>query len=297
MHLSNAIRQFIAYLTFEKRYSPHTILAYQTDLEQFAQFLKGNFEVELINEVSTPFVRTWLAGLKDEKLAARSLNRKISALKSFYKYLLRQGLAENSPLATLSGPKNPGRLPVYIEQPQLDTLWQSNIFPDTWDGLTAQLVLKTLYEMGLRRSELVNLKVGQIDFSQRTIRVTGKGNKERILPASHELLELFRNYLSQREAIAAIPTKQVLVHEDGRPVQPQWVYQTVKTYLSAVTTQDKKSPHVLRHSFATHLTNNGADLNAVKELLGHSSLAATQVYTHNSIDKLKKVHGLAHPRG
>jgi len=297
MHLSDAIRQFIAYLTFEKRYAPHTILAYQTDLEQFVLFVTGNFESETIKEVTTAFVRTWLAGLKDEKLAARSINRKISTLKSFFKYLLRQGLLDQSPLATLSGPKNPGRLPVYIEQSQLDRLWQADIFPDTWDGVTAQLVLKTLYELGLRRSELINLRVGQLDFSQRTIRVIGKGNKERILPASQELLGLFKTYLERRSHLPHLESEQVLVQENGKPIQPQWVYNAVKSYLSTITTQDKKSPHVLRHSFATHLTNNGADLNAVKELLGHSSLAATQVYTHNSIDKLKKVHGLAHPKG
>jgi integrase/recombinase XerC len=159
------------------------------------------------------------------------------------------------------------------------------------------LVLKTLYELGLRRSELVNLRVGQLDFSQQSIRVIGKGHKERILPVSHELLALFKNYLDKRANIPALSSEFVLVHENGLAVTPQWVYHTVKKYLSAVTSQDKKSPHVLRHSFATHLTNNGADLNAVKELLGHSSLAATQVYTHNSIDKLKKVHGQAHPRG
>ncbi len=297
MQLIEAVLPFFSFLQFEKRFSQHTIIAYKTDIEQFIAFLNSHFQVVELDEVHSVQVRTWLANLKDQGISARSINRKISTLKSFYKYLMRQGIVKVSPLSTLSGPKSGKKLPSWVDAGQMETLLERSLYPDDWEGHTAFLAILILYETGLRRSELIGLKVGQVDFHNNTIRVLGKGNKERILPVRVSLLAEIKNYLDAKKISQEGGGSHVLTREDGLPVTAPWVYAHVKKYLSLITTQEKKSPHVLRHSFATHLTNAGADLNAVKELLGHSSLAATQVYTHNSIEKLKKVHGQAHPKG
>ncbi len=297
MDFNQAILQFSGYLQFEKRFSPHTLTAYVNDIEQCTQFLQHNFEVNTPEEVLATFVRTWMAQLKDEGLSSLTINRKLSALKSFYKYLLKQGVVTSSPLTTLSGPKAGKRLPAYVEQHQLERLWEHEIFPDTWEGKTAMMAIRLLYETGMRRSELIGLTELHTDLHQSSIRVLGKGKKERIIPIRSSLKKLIVDYVEAKRHLPDCDRDQLLVLPNGKPITIQWLYKTVKQYLTVVTTQDKKSPHILRHSFATHLTNAGADLNAVKELLGHSSLAATQVYTHNSIEQLKKVHGQAHPKG
>lgn len=297
MQLSEAISEFLRYLQFEKRFSQHTIIAYKNDLETFTVYLRHAFEVNNCEEIKTPYIRTWMAQLREEGITPRSINRKLSALKSFYKFMMKQEWVSVSPLSAINSPKSGKRLPVYIEENQLSQLWETDVFPDDWEGKTAQLALRLLYETGLRRSELISLTETHTDLHQQTIRVLGKGNKERILPLRKDLLALVKKYLEEKKNLENADRQYLLVQPDGQPVAVHWVYKTVKKYLSLVTTQDKKSPHILRHSFATHLTNAGADLNAVKELLGHSSLAATQVYTHNSIEKLKKVHEQAHPRG
>ncbi len=297
MQFTEAIKKFLGYLQFEKRFSQHTIIAYQNDLETFAAYLLHAFEVQNCDAVKPPFIRTWMAQLREEEISPRSINRKLSALKSLYKYLMKQGVVSASPLSAINSPKSGKRLPVYVEENQLSLLWQPDVFPDDWEGKTAMLTLRILYETGLRRSELVALTEIQTDLHQKTIRVLGKGNKERILPLRQDLLDLIKVYIGDKMDMEAADRTYLLVQPDGKPVPVHWVYNTVKKYLGLVTTQDKKSPHILRHSFATHLTNAGADLNAVKELLGHSSLAATQVYTHNSIEKLKRVHEQAHPKG
>jgi integrase/recombinase XerC len=204
---------------------------------------------------------------------------------------------KNSPTGTVNGPKSGKKLPAWLEPSQTDQLQNRDFYPEGWEGTNAHLVINILYEAGLRRSELVGLSGAQIDFHTHTIRVLGKGQKERILPVNKKLLALIRDYLDEKKRQGWDVSGPLIVNETGTAVNASWVYTTVKRYLGMVTTQEKRSPHVLRHSFATHLTNAGADLNAVKELLGHSSLAATQVYTHNSIEKLKKVHGQAHPKG
>jgi integrase/recombinase XerC len=297
MRISEAVSSFLSFLQFEKRFSQHTLIAYKTDLEQFTDFSGNQFQVNDLEEVQSVQVRTWLANLRDEGISPRSINRKISSLKSFYKYMMRQGAVPSSPLTTLSGPKSGKKLPSWVDAGQMDALLDRSFYPEDWDGLTAHLAIMVLYETGLRRSELVGLKQTQVDFHNKSIRVLGKGHKERILPVRPVLLAAIKNYMQEKQEANHDGAGVLLVRKDGKPVTAPWVYTTVKRYLSLVTTQDKKSPHVLRHSFATHLTNAGADLNAVKELLGHSSLAATQVYTHNSIEKLKKVHGQAHPKG
>jgi integrase/recombinase XerC len=297
MQLTEAVTLFLNYLKFEKHYSQHTLIAYEADLGQFSFFAEKQFEVTGLQEVIAIHVRTWLANMKDDGISGRSINRKLSSLKSFYKYQLRTGGVKTSPLGTVSGPKSGKKLPAWLETSQTQQLKHRDFYPEGWEGSIAHLAISILYEAGLRRSELIGLSGSQVDFHNSTIRVLGKGKKERILPVNQALLSLIKEYLGEKEKLGLGVSGPLLVKEDGKPVNASWVYSTVTLYLGMVTTQEKRSPHVLRHSFATHLTNAGADLNAVKELLGHSSLAATQVYTHNSIDKLKKVHGQAHPKG
>lgn len=274
-------------------------MAYEEDLHQFFTFLHEQFNMPepALAEIVPPFVRSWLASLKEAKNSAKTINRKISSLKSFFKYYLRTGKLEQSPMTTIVSPKIPKRLPVYVEQKDTYTLFQHVEFPDTWQGKTDRLILAVFYNTGMRLSELVNLKESQVNTAANTIKVLGKGNKERIIPVSAVLIKDINEYLTQKNGILELPDRvYLLVNEKGRKLYPRYVYGAVKKYLSVVTTIDKKSPHVLRHTFATHLTNNGADLNAVKELLGHSSLAATQIYTHNTIEKLKDIYKKAHPK-
>ena len=292
------IAPFLEYLQFEKRYSQHTIIAYQTDLEQFFEFLKQQYdEIPAIDQINSMFIKTWLAEIKRHQsdISAKSLNRKISTLKSFFKYQLRLGLIEKSPMGSIISPKMSKRLPVYVEEREMQTLFDVVEFPDTWQGRTERLVLQLFYQTGMRLSELIQLKESQIDLSGKQIKVLGKGNKERIIPVEQSFLFDLEKYIHDKKEILP-EIKNLFVTNAGQPLQPRSVYAFVKQYLALVTTIQKKSPHILRHSFATHLMNNGADLNAVKELLGHSSLAATQIYTHNSIEKLKEVFNKAHPK-
>jgi len=295
--LEAVIQPFIDYLKFEKRYSAHTIRAYQDDLVQFTDFIALQFGVKTLAEVSSSFVRSWLASLKDQRLSSRSVNRKISSLKSFYKFQLRNGVVEFSPMDPITSPRTSKRLPVYVEQKDTVILFEDIEFPGDWNGLTDRLLLTIFYNTGMRLSELVNLRERQVDAASRTIRVLGKGIKERIIPVSAGLIAEVQDYCRRKQQELERPdTDSLLVGEKGKKLYGKYVYRVVKKYLGQVTTIDKKSPHVLRHTFATHLTNSGADLNSVKELLGHASLAATQIYTHNTIEKLKDVHKKAHPK-
>jgi integrase/recombinase XerC len=295
--LEPLIQSFIDYLTFERRYSAHTIRSYQDDLVSFFDFLALQYGALSLPEVSPSLIRSWLASLKDQGLSSRSVNRKISSLKSFYKYQLRSGVVEQSPMSAITSPKVSKRLPVYVEQRDIVTLFDEIVFPDDWEGGTDRLLLAIFYHTGMRLSELVNLRERQVDVSNRTLKVLGKGNKERVIPVSPVLVEYIQAYSRQKRVVLEAPdTVYLLVNSKGKKLYAQYVYRAVRKYLGRVTTIDKKSPHVLRHTFATHLTNSGADLNSVKELLGHSSLAATQVYTHNTIEKLKDVYKKAHPK-
>jgi integrase/recombinase XerC len=295
--LKKNIQPFIDYLKFEKRYSEHTIRSYHDDLIQFFEFIQNQFGNISLPEISSPFVRSWFASLKEQKLTAKSINRKISSLKSFFKYQMRVGLLEQTPMSNIISPKVSKRLPVYVEQNDIHTLFSYIEFPDDWKGQTDKLLLIIFYNTGMRLSELVNIRENQIDYSNRSIKVLGKGNKERIIPLSPELVNQIKKYHNnKRKQLEKFDSAFLLVNEKGKKLYTKYVYLAVKKYLTAITTIDKKSPHVLRHTFATHLTNSGADLNSVKELLGHSSLAATQVYTHNTIEKLKDIYKKAHPK-
>ncbi len=282
---------FLEYLQFEKRYSNHTIISYRNDLEQFFQFLIVQFDAPTISEISSSFVRTWLASLKSDELCAKTINRKASSLKSFFKYQLKNGVVAASPMATVNTPKISKRLPEFVQENHLDTLFHHVTFSDDWQGKTEYLVLKLFYATGIRLSELIHLKESSIDMHQMQIKVLGKGNKERIIPIHATLVDEIKSYIESKQT-----NNYLFETEKGKPLHPRVVYEFVKKNLALVTTINKKSPHILRHSFATHLMNHGADLNAVKELLGHSSLAATQVYTHNTIEKLKNVYKTAHPK-
>lgn len=285
---------FLNYLRFEKRYSQHTLISYQNDLEQFLAFLISEFDSPSLQNITAAIIRTWLASLKNvEKLTAKSINRKISALKSFFKFLMRERFIETTPMSIINAPKIGKRLPVYVEEKHMQTLFKYVEFKDDWKGKTQRLILLIFYATGMRLSELVNLKQNQVDFSYSHIKVLGKGNKERIIPVNNEILNEISKYIADKPAASI---ENLFINKNGKPLVARSVYNLVNKNLALVTTVKKKSPHVLRHSFATHLTNNGADLNAVKELLGHSSLAATQVYTHNSIEKLKEVFKKAHPK-
>ena len=292
-----SIQHFLDYLKFEKRYSRHTITSYQNDLVAFFDFLQMQFGELALVDIKPTFVRSWLAGLKENGMEGKSINRKISALKSFFKHQLRQQNIKVSPMATIISPKVSKRLPQFVDKADMDTLFDHVEFPNNWEGRTQRLLIQLFYNTGIRQAELVGLKESQVDRHNNSIKVLGKGNKERIIPVSNKLMDVLQGYISgKRTELELFEAELLLVNAGGKKLYPRYVYNTVKKYLSLVTTIDKKSPHVLRHTFATHLMNNGADLNAVKELLGHSSLAATQIYTHNTIDKLKDIHKKAHPK-
>ena len=290
------IEQFIQYLQFEKRFSPLTVTAYQKDLNQFLVF-SALSESELLN-VTYQQVRSWMVALMDQGNEAKTINRKISSLRSFYRFLQRNELIKTNPMTQVRAPKIPKRLPVVITEQKMDTLLDGGFdFVDGFSGLRDRLIVELLYGTGIRLAELVGLKDEDVDIYEQQIRVLGKRNKQRIIPVHSSLAKLIADYNFQKlNQNFNNKSKTLIVTDNGRDVYPKFVYRTVRTVLSTVSTHDKKSPHILRHSFATSLLNRGADLNAIKELLGHSSLAATQVYTHNSVEKLKAIYKQAHPK-
>lgn len=287
---------FYNYIEFEKRYSKHTLEAYKSDLEQLSDFLIKN-ESNDIHLANHHDIRNWIVSMMEQKVSARSINRKISTLKSFYKFLMRKGEIKKSPLGKVQSPKTSKRLPVFVELPGIEKLMKEVEFPEGYEGLRDKMILELFYGTGMRRNELINLKETDIDSYNSQIKVLGKGNKERLIPIHNSLLASVKGFMAEKKKLLEEPaTNYLIVDENGKKMMPATVYSIVKKYLNLVTTVDKKSPHVLRHTFATHLMNNGADINAVKELLGHTSLAATQVYTHNTIDKLKEIYRQAHPK-
>jgi integrase/recombinase XerC len=292
-NLNSLVDNFLNYIKYQKRYSQHTIIAYRNDLEQFFVFIQSEFEVLIISQITSSMVRSWLASLKQDDITAKTINRKLSTLKSFYKYLLKQKIVTTNPLSVIVTPKVAKRLPVFVEEKQMQTLLNHVAEYDSFEQQTKALIIKLFYTTGIRLSELLNLQVQNVDSSYCQIKVLGKGNKERIIPIDKDLLQSIKEYIYNKPLPSA---SNLFVNAKGKPLYAKQVYIWVKQYLNLVTTVKKKSPHILRHSFATHLMNNGAELNAVKDLLGHSSLAATQVYTHNTIDKLKDVFKKAHPK-
>jgi len=296
--LDNLVLRFYNYLKFEKRYSPNTILAYQRDLSDWIFYLQSQLATESIQEVKPLMIRSWLASLKEQGITARTLVRKISTLKSFYKYLLKTGQVLSSPMSQVTTPKTGSRLPAFIKEEealQLGALL--SVTTEDWKTLNTRLLVSLFYTTGMRLSELIQLRESQVDLPRAQLKVLGKGKKERILPLTPEMVQLVTSYRAEKKARFDNAEEWLLVTEKGKKLYPRYAWALVNKILGEATTVQQKSPHVLRHSFATHLLNNGADLNAVKELLGHSSLAATQVYTHNTIDKLRAVHRKAHPKG
>jgi integrase/recombinase XerC len=288
----------LGYLKFEKRYSSHTLTAYTGDLEDWANYLRNELEVLLVAEVKPTMIRSWLASLKESGVTARTIVRKISTLKSFYKYLLRNGVVSQSPMAQVTTPKMGKRLPSFVKEEEIVKLGDLlQISQEDWRSYNTRVLVTLFYSTGMRLSELIYLKEEQLELSRSQLKVLGKGNKERVLPLNASLIQLLKEYIAQKREQFPEADSYLLVTEKGKKLYPRYAWLLVSKVLGEATTLAKKSPHVLRHSFATHLLNNGADLNAVKELLGHSSLAATQVYTHNTIDKLREVHKKAHPKG
>jgi len=292
---------FITYLSSEKNYSSHTLTAYKTDLKQFESWLKANYTLDSsvaveVQQIKHRMLRQWMGSLLEEGLSKKSLARKVSALSAFFKFLRRNGILEVNPAQHLSVPKLEKRLPVYLRAIETQALFEGVQFPEGFTGFRDKLVLELLYSCGLRRNELVTLEVNAVDLGNRTLRVLGKGSKERIIPFGQKAELAITEYLEACEQEGFTLNDTLILTSEGNTVYPQLVYRIVRRYLPMVSKLTKNSPHVLRHSFATHLLENGADLNAIKELLGHSSLAATQVYTHNTIQKLKSAYKLAHPK-
>jgi len=287
---------FINYLKYEKRYSHLTAVAYKKDLDQFEEFYVktiGDFNVEGIND---KIARQWVIELMDNGLSARTVNKKISALKSFYKYLLRSEVVSDNKLVNVIVPKIRKKLPQFVEVKNLDHLLDDGFFGNDFEALRDKLIVSLLYGTGIRLAELMHLRDGDIHESEFLIKVLGKRNKERIVPYPRSLNSLVDQYRAERTRLFGPRAGFLLITTKGKPVYEKLIYRVVHKYLAFVTTIDKKSPHVLRHSFATHLLNRGADLNAVKEMLGHANLSATQIYTHTSMEKIQRVYRQAHPR-
>lgn len=294
--MEQQVMKFLEYLSFEKRYSPHTIAAYKGDLEQFQSYLQSDFTIENIFDVNTAMIRTWLMMLMEQGVGARSVNRKITSLKSFYKYLLREQLLVKNPMHKITSPKIPKRLPVYVEGAKMNELLDHAAQNESgFEACRNKLIIELFYGTGMRLAELHQLRLQDIDFSKCQIKVLGKRNKERIIPLIPALIPLIEKYLDYRSALVS-DSMFLFILENGSPIYRGLIYRIVKKALSQVSTKEKKSPHVLRHSFATEMLNRGADLNAIKEILGHANLSATQVYTHNTIEKLKQAYKQAHPR-
>jgi integrase/recombinase XerC len=290
------ISGFCKYLTHQKRYSNHTIIAYKNDLEQFQLFLNQQYQINKTSEITSLIIRSWVVHLIEKEISTRTITRKISTLKSFYKYLLKTNIVTNNPLLKVIPPKTSSRLPVFVAEREMNNLFNEITFNDDFEGFRDQLILELFYASGIRLSELIELKTNSIEFNNNTIKVLGKRNKERIIPIGKKIKTIILNYIKLRDNLG-FSNNSFFLTKKGEKMYPKLVYRIVNYYLSMITTLNKKSPHVLRHTFATHMLNNGADLNSIKEILGHANLSATQVYTHNTIEKLKNIHKQAHPKG
>lgn len=292
------ISDFLAHIRYEKRLSHHTLTAYTKDLEQFTTFLTTECNVMQPELAHFRHIRSWIVSLVESNMDKSSVNRKIATLRTFYEFLLRRKVITLDPMVKIQALKTSKRLPQYVEEKPMEMLLNDIEFPDTFEGIRDKLVLELLYGTGIRLSELIGLKTTDVNLYEKTIIVLGKRNKHRIVPLTQPLLALIQQYIriKEQEFSGQADPVYLVVSDKGIAAYPMLIQRIVKRHLALVTTLEKKSPHVLRHSFATHLLNRGADLNAIKDLLGHTSLAATQIYTHTSLEQLKKTYDQAHPK-
>lgn len=296
--MNKEVNKFVEYLKFQKRYSNHTLKAYTNDLTQFQSYIKQNYEIDEVIKVKHQMLRSWIVSMmseSDQNFTPKSINRKISSLRSFFNFCKKKEWITINPMQKVVAPKIGKRLPQYVQENEIGNIEDTIIIdPNDYVQQRDLNIVLLLYQTGMRRSELINAKISDIHVSRSTLSVLGKGNKERLIPLHAQVIERLKSY--QELLLEHFPHSTYLfVTAKGKQLYPRLVYNIVNKYLKLNSKVDKKSPHILRHTFATHLLNNGADLNAVKELLGHSSLAATQVYTHNSIEKLKLIYKQAHP--
>jgi len=288
---------FLQYLKIEKRYSPHTVRSYINDLDQFDAFLNGLGHSDDPSAVTSHDIRAWIVSMLDAGYSEVSVHRKISCLRAYYRYLRKERVIKADPLQKVVLPKRKKNLPVFIEEKAMTTLLDDYSFGDDFAGVRNKTIIEMLYLTGMRRSELIGLRDADIDLAEATVMVTGKRNKQRIIPLLKSFIKNLEDYIKIRDENAGgMKSEWFFVTNKRNKLYDKYVYNLVKGYLSVITTADRKSPHILRHTFATHMLNNGADLNSIKELLGHANLSATQVYTHNTFEKLKKIYKQAHPR-
>jgi integrase/recombinase XerC len=284
--------KFINYLSSEKRFSVHTITSYSNDINQFFLFLSEEYKITSeLSEVNFQIVRSWIASLLEQGVTPRSVNRKISTLKTFFKFLIREGVIQESPMLKVVAPKSKKRLPLFVEEDQIESLLNGVEFDDGFIGERDKLIIELFYVTGIRLSELINIKISDLNFDNNLVKVLGKRNKERLIPLSTRIVKELQFFIEKYKI-----DNYLFTNLGGTKVYTKLVYRIVNKYIGKISSINKKSPHILRHTFATHMLNHGADINAIKELLGHANLSATQVYTHNTIEKLKSVYKQAHPR-
>lgn len=284
--------KFIKYLSSEKRFSEHTITSYSTDLNQFSIFISEKYQISNeFSEISFQIIRSWIASLLEKGVTPRSVNRKISTLKTYFKFLIREKVISESPMLKIVAPKSKKRLPIFIEENQIENLLNEVEFDESFTGERDKLIIEFFYVTGIRLSELINIKICDINFSNSLIKVLGKRNKERLIPLSKNIVNELQIFVKKHNL-----NNYLFTNLAGSKLYAKLVYRIVKKYIGKISSVNKKSPHILRHTFATHMLNNGADINAIKELLGHANLSATQIYTHNTIEKLKTIYKQAHPR-
>lgn len=293
--MNEILNSFLDYIQYERRFSKHTLTSYRTDLNQFSTYLKESYDINLVEEINHTIIRSWIVELKEQNISNQTINRKISSLKTFFKYLLKKNIVEVNPMLKIITPKTAKRLPTYFSDNVIAKILEGDFFVNNFEGCRDYLIIDLLYSTGIRLQELITIK--ENDVSNNQLKVLGKRNKERIIPITDRLVAEIEKYLElKKEQNFTNKEENLLVTDKGAKLYDKFVYRRVNYYISLVATDKKKSPHTLRHSFATNMLNNGAQLHSIKELLGHSNLAATQVYTHNSIKKLKDTYKKYHPK-